>query len=81
MGKWIWNILVSLDQTCGVILSPLIFYKIQSPDETISSRCGKIMEANGGVMPWRYPLAKFIVWVVDCIDPGHFPRSIERDEN
>ena len=81
MRRWVWNTLVSLDQTCGVILSPVLFYRGNSPDETISSRTGKIMRANGGVVPWRYPLVRFIRCVVEVLDPGHFERSIEPDEN
>ena len=81
MRRWVWNILVSIDQTCGVILSPVLFYRVQNPDETISSRCGKIMARNGGEMPWRYPLAKAIVALVRLVDGDHFPRSIEPDRD
>lgn len=81
MRRWVWNILVSLDQTCGVILSPILFYRVQSPDETISSRIGKIMHANGGCVPWRYPLARFIRCVVEVVDYGHFDRAIEPDRD
>lgn len=81
MRRWIWNILVSLDQTCGVILSPILFYRIQNPDETISSRIGKLARANHGVVPRRYPLAVIIYYIVDCIQPGHFVWSVEKDRD
>jgi hypothetical protein len=61
-------------------LSPLIFYKIQSQDETISSVTGKLIRQHGGYIPWYYPLAQLIHVIVELIDPGHFERSIEEDE-
>lgn len=80
MKRWLWNILVSLDQTCGVILSPVLFYRVQHPDETISSRLGKIKVHHGGRIPWRYPLAKIVDWGLELIDPNHSIDAIEHDE-
>ena len=81
MRSWLWSALVSIDQTCGVILSPVLFYRVQSPDETISSRIGKIKARAGGRVSWLYPLAKLIHLIVNTIDPGHFEKSIELDED
>ena len=50
------------------------------PDETISSRLGKIKVANGGKIPlWRQP-ACFIDWGLEKIDPNHSIDAIEEDE-
>ena len=79
MRRWLWNLLVSIDQTCGVLLSPIIFYSVSNPDETISSRVGKMLQNHGGTIPWYYPLAQVIHVGVELIDRGHFIRSIEPD--
>jgi len=81
MKRWLWSILVSIDQTCGVFLAPILFYRVQSPDETISSRLGKIKVAHGGIIPWRYPIARIMDMGLDIIDPNHSIESIEEDED
>lgn len=62
--KYLWNLLIALDQLANVLLAG-------DPDETISSRAAKRPHA----IAWRL-LARFLEW----IDPGHMARSIEKDE-
>ena len=63
--KYIWNILIALDQ----LVNALCF---GSPDETISSRVGKIRHKNKG--------ADVLCDVLDTIDENHCEESIEWDE-
>lgn len=64
MKKYLWNILISLDQFGNALLGG-------DPDETISSRCAKYQH----VWAWRQ-LGRFLEW----IDPGHLAWSLEPDE-
>ena len=64
LRKYIWNILVSIDQFINTLLGG-------DPDETISSRCAK----NRNRWPWK-PLAWFLEW----LSPGHLERAEEDDE-
>lgn len=68
LKKWFWNILISIDQ-----FSNVIFWG--DPDETISSRIGK-MEAEGRGNIVTKPLC----WMLDKLDPNHCEESIEDDE-
>lgn len=62
--RYIWNILIALDQLLNAIL-------FGDPDETVSSRAAKRMDL------WHWnQLARFLEW----IDPGHMTRSLEIDE-
>ena len=63
--KWLWNILIAVDQTFNAIL-------FGDPDETISSRAAKHLGHRDG---WAW-LARFL----DTIDPGHSKDAIELDE-
>jgi hypothetical protein len=63
--KWLWNILIAVDQTFNAIL-------FGDPDETISSRAAKHLGHRDG---WHW-LATFL----DTIDPGHSKDAIEHDE-
>ena len=71
--KWIVNVLVSIDQLGNTILGG-------DPDETISSRLGKLKLKYGGTIPWFHPLAGFIDWGCNKIDPGHSIDAIEATE-
>lgn len=73
LGRYVLNLLISLDQFGNSILAG-------DPDETISSRLGRIKRKWGGAIPWTRPVAKLTDWVLDRIDPGHSIRSIEPDE-
>ena len=73
MCKWIVNILIGIDQLGNAILGG-------DPDETISSRLGKMKVKHGGKIPWYRPLSKIVDWGLDKIDPNHSVDAIEEDE-
>lgn len=70
VGKWLLNLGVSLDQLVNTVFGG-------NPDETISSRIGKVRLANGGVVPWRNPIMKLIDYACDLVDKDHTLESIE----
>ena len=63
--RYIWNILIAIDQLANTILGG-------DPDETISSRAGKLQHKRR----WACILCKFLNW----IDTDHCKESIEEDE-
>jgi hypothetical protein len=67
------NVLISLDQLGNSLT-------LGDPDETISSRIGRIKVKWGGRVPWRRPVAKLTYTIFELIDPGHFEQAIEGDE-
>lgn len=73
MSKWLLNILIGIDQLGNTILGG-------DPDETISSRLGKLKVKHRGKIPWYRPLSKIVDWGLDKIDPGHSVDAIEKDE-
>ncbi|OEU44246.1 MAG: hypothetical protein BBJ60_00010 [Desulfobacterales bacterium S7086C20] len=73
MWKYLLNILISVDQFGNTLVGG-------DPDETISSRLGKLKVRHGGEIPWYRPMSKFVDWGLDKIDPGHSIDAIEEDE-
>lgn len=73
LGKYVLNVLISLDQLGNSLL-------LGDPDETISSRIGRIKRKWGGSIPWGRPVTKTTDWVLDKIDPNHSLDAIESDE-
>lgn len=73
MWKYLLNILISIDQFGNTLLGG-------DPDETISSRLGKLKIRHGGTISWYRPLSKFVDWGLDKIDPNHSIDAIETDE-
>ena len=71
--KYFINILLGIDQLGNTILGG-------DPDETISSRLGKIKVKHGGRIPWYRPLSGLVDHLLDKIDPGHSVDAIEHDE-
>lgn len=71
--KYLFNIFIGLDQMVNTILWG-------DPDETISSRLGRIKEDNGGVIPKTRPWCYIVDKMLDRIDPNHSTDSIEKDE-
>lgn len=69
MKRYFWNLLIALDQFGNAILAG-------DPDETISSRAYKHVEAKGRDTKINYYLLRILEW----IDPGHGEKSVERDE-
>lgn len=73
IAKWGLNILISIDQLFNTVAGG-------DPDETISSRLGKMKLKYGGTIPWRRPFAKTIDYLLDKIDKNHSIDAIEHDE-
>jgi hypothetical protein len=63
--KYIWNILISIDQLLNTFLGG-------DPDETISSRAGKRQDTSN----WAKYLCKFL----NLLDTNHCSKSVEDDE-
>lgn len=71
--KYIWNILIAIDQFVNTLFGG-------DPDETISSRMGKWSRNetnNKGLQKPIYFIANFIV---EFFEKDHFAKSIEEDE-
>ena len=66
--RYFWNILIAIDQLGNAILGG-------DPDETISSRMGKMIR-NKTATPLEHGLCD----VLDVIDKDHCEESIEEDE-
>jgi hypothetical protein len=73
VARYVLNNLLALDQTWNVRFGG-------DPDETISSRLGKLKEMNGGKIPRHRIFSRVTAWALDKIDPGHCEEAIERDE-
>ena len=73
MRRWAINILLGIDQLGNCILGG-------DPDETISSRLGKLKRKHGGRIPWSRPVSKVIDFLLEKIDPNHCTDAIEHDE-
>ena len=73
IGKYIYNVLYSFDQVISAFTGG-------DPDETMSSRLGKLKRKHNGRIPWHRPLSKIIDWGLDKIDPNHSSDAIEDDE-
>lgn len=73
IGRYGLNVLISVDQLANAL-------RLGDPDETISSRLGKLKLRNKGKIPWKKPLSKLLDKILDKIDPGHSLDAIEFDE-
>lgn len=73
MKKYFFNVLIGIDQLANAVFGG-------DPDETISSRLGKIKVTHGGAIPWYRPLAWLIDAMLEKIDPNHSVDAIEDDE-
>ena len=70
--KYFWNIWISLDQLLNAITGG-------DPDETISSRTGKIyLSWQGRDRKWT--IAYWLHYVLNKIQKNHCEKSIELDE-
>lgn len=65
LKKYIWNVLIAIDQLANALL-------LGDPDETISSRIGKIRHKN--------KFADFLSRLLHLIDKNHVEESREDDE-
>jgi len=73
VGRYFWNIALTLDQTLNTFCGG-------DPDETVSSRYGKLLRKNSGRFPRWQIWRRFIVWGITRWDPDHFVTTIEDDE-
>lgn len=73
VAAWVLNVLTSIDQLVNTIFGG-------DPDETISSRLGKLEIKYGGKIPWKRPLSAFLAWGLDKLDSDHCQTAIEDDE-
>lgn len=67
MKKYIWNLLIAIDQLVNTILGG-------DPDETMSSRMGKHLVKKDSF------LCKIICKLLNLIDKNHCVDAIEKDE-
>lgn len=67
------NVVLSIDQTGNSLLGG-------DPDETISSRIGRVKAKHGGTIPWTRPVAKLTDWCLNKLDRNHTIDAVEVDE-
>lgn len=63
--KYFWNVLIAFDQFVNTIFGG-------DPDETISSRSGKLQD--------RVWWAKALCWFLNKIESEHCKKAVETDE-
>lgn len=68
LGRYVWNFLIALDQFINTIFGG-------DPDETISSRIGKITARR----PDDCRFCVFLCKMLNKIDPDHCNKVIEND--
>lgn len=73
LGKYTINVLLGIDQLVNAVVAG-------DPDETMSSRIGKIKRKHNGVIPWFHPIPKIVDWGLELIDDNHCIDAIEEDE-
>lgn len=73
VGRYSLRVLISIDQFGNTLAGG-------NPDETISSRIGKMKRRYGGFIPWRRPVVKIIDWGLERLDKDHTIEAIEDDE-
>ena len=73
IGKWIVNVLIGVDQLGNALWGG-------DPDESVSSRIGKMKLYYKGRIPWYHFFFKVIDWGLNKIDPNHSIDAIEHDE-
>jgi len=70
VGRWAWGVLIGVDQLGNTLLGG-------DPDETISSRLGRLKVHHGGRIPWHHPIARLVDHALEVVDKGHSVDSIE----
>jgi hypothetical protein len=71
--RYLKNLLLAIDQLANTIIAG-------DPDETISSRIGRIKRDFNGRIPWRRPVFRVTDRFLDGLDRNHSIDSIELDE-
>lgn len=69
-ARYVYNCFLSLDQLGNSILAG-------DPDETISSRLGRITLKHNGRIPWSRPLARITAAVLNRLQKNHCINAIE----
>ena len=72
-GRYVVNVLLSVDQLLNSLL-------LGDPDETVSSRIGRIKVKWGGKVPLFRPFTRITDRILEKLDPGHSIDAIEEDE-
>jgi len=67
------NNLIAIDQLGNALFGG-------DPDETISSRLGKLKLKHLGTIPWSRPISKIVDFFLDKLDSNHSIDAIEEDE-
>jgi len=67
---YLYNIIIAVSQLVNAALGG-------QPDETLSSRMGRVKRSHGGSFPSHMKLARFLDWFLDKIDKDHFWTSIK----
>ena len=65
MRRWLWNMLVSLDQLGNTLIGGW-------PDETVSSRAARSYRAGR-----RF--GRFMCWWLNKLEPNHCEKAIESE--
>ena len=82
--KYLWNILIAIDQLANVLFGPLFNWALKTPegarfghpDETISGVMGKNIRAG------HCKVCRAVCWILDRVDPrsdDHCGSAIEDD--
>jgi hypothetical protein len=73
LSKYIWNILIAVDQLVNTLCGG-------DPDETISSRLGKWAINGDNKCGIRKAIYNGVNNIVELFEKDHFKKSIEADE-
>jgi hypothetical protein len=70
--KYFFNLLIAIDETGNAAAAG-------DPQETISSRLGKLLLYYGGNIPWSHPISKILACILNKLINGHCVNSIEKN--
>lgn len=73
MKKYIWNLLIAIDQLANTVFGG-------DPDETISSRIGKWARDGKTETGIKHYVYRLLNGLVNFFEKDHFKKSIEDDE-
>lgn len=73
LSRYIWNILIAIDQLVNTVFGG-------DPDETISSRLGKWHRDGATSNDLRRLIYNVLNPIVELFEKDHFKKSIEDDE-
>ena len=72
IGRYFVNIVLSIDQLFNSILCG-------DPDETISSRLGRIKEKYKGTIPMTRPISKLSAYLLNKHFPNHCEQAYQNE--